>query len=126
MKYIVMVNQKYLVSVEAESAGGAEHKILDNVFYGIKTCQAFTLKELGTDFFRGCAERCETISYSELFNKAVEYKEVSEAIAREEENIACYRKQIEDLRNDIKCAEEEISSCSDSMKELQHKVATIL
>ena len=125
MKYIVMVNQKYLVSVEAESAGGAEHKILDNVFYGINTCQAFTLKELGTDFFRCCAETCETISYVELFNKALKYKETSEAIAKEEENIACYRKQIEDLREDIKRAESEISNCDDLLKELLHKQATI-
>ena len=126
MKYIVMVNQKYLVTVEAETAGGAEHKILDNVFYGIEACQAFTLKELGTDFFRGCAESCETISYSELFDKAVCYKETAAAIAKAEENIACYKKQIEDLRKDILFAEREIDNCNDSLKELLHKQAAIL
>ena len=125
MKYIVMVNQKYLVTVEAETACGAEHKILDNVFYGIETCQAFTLKELGTDFFRGCAESCETISFSELFDKAVRYKEAADAIARAEENIACYKKQIEDLQKDIMFAEREIGNCADTLKDLQQKQATI-
>lgn len=125
MKYIVMVNQKYLVSVEAESAGGAEHKILDNVYYGIETCQAFNMKELGTDFFRGCAESCETISYSELFNKSRYYKEISDDIEREKDKIACYTKQIEDLREDIMHAENGISTCTESLKDLHHKFANI-
>lgn len=73
-KYIVIVNQKYLVMVEANSHGGAEHRILDDIFYGIETCQAFTLKETSTDTFRSLARACETISFTEMQEKAKAYK----------------------------------------------------
>ena len=51
MKYMVVVNQKYIVTVEANSACSAEHKILDNMD-GVQGAQAFTGKELSTDTFQ--------------------------------------------------------------------------
>ena len=62
MNYVVIVNNKFIVNgIESTSAGGAEHKILDN-YNGIAGAQAFALNELGTDCFAGFCESCETIS----------------------------------------------------------------
>jgi hypothetical protein len=72
-KYIVIVNRKYLISVEAGSHGGAEHLCLDLV-YGIDTAQAFSRDDLRTEFFRDAAIECETISFSELVAKSEAYK----------------------------------------------------
>ena len=69
MKYIVEVNAKYLVNVEAPSALGAEHTVLDYKGYnsGIWGALAFDTKELKTDTFAGAVMSCETISLGELF-----------------------------------------------------------
>ena len=125
MKFIVMVNQKYLVSVEANTNGGAEHKILDNVYYGIETCQAFSPEEMKTEFFRSCFEECETISYSELFDKAKEYKRLQDEKEAEKDKIAKYRKQIEDLQEALMIARSGIDNCDNNIKELAHKISAI-
>ena len=55
MKYLVIVNRgRYIVTVDALSAGGAEHKVLDP-FEGVREAQAFTLEEAGGDTFRWLA-----------------------------------------------------------------------
>lgn len=125
MKFIVMVNHKYLVSVEADTCGGAEHKILDNVYYGIETCQAFTLEELSTDFFRNFAENCETISISELYNKAQEYKRLQDEKEAEKDMISEYRKKIEDLQEEIMRAKINIDLCDEHIKILAHQISII-
>lgn len=104
-KYIVIVNRKYLVSVEANTNGGAEHKCLD-LHYGIKTAQAFSLYDLRTECFRDMAIECETISFAELsaksdtFRRAVEYEtEVRKAI---KDNL----NQIEELNREVALIED--------------------
>lgn len=74
-KYIVIVNHKYLVSVEAASHGGAEHRCLD-LHYGIEYAQAFSRDDLRTEFFRDNAIGCETISFAELVAKSEAYKDL--------------------------------------------------
>lgn len=64
MKYIVEVNAKWLVSIEAESALSAEHAILD--YQGVWGALAFNPKELRTDTFLGAVQGCEMISIREL------------------------------------------------------------
>ena len=115
-KYIVIVNRKYLVSVEAASHGGAEHRCLDLV-YGIETAQAFSRNDLRTEFFRDNAIECETISFSELKEKSEAYKasvayekEVSKAI---EDN----RSQIEALRREIALIEDNSALLAVNLKE---------
>ena len=44
-KYLVVVNFKYVLTIDSTSLGGAEHVILDQCYYGIKQCQAFKLSE---------------------------------------------------------------------------------
>ena len=103
-KYIVIVNQKYLVSVEAGSNGGAEHRCLDLV-YGIETAQAFSRDDLRTEFFRDNAINCETISFAELtsksdaFKAAIDYEsEVREALDKTRDEMAELQRKIEQLK----------------------------
>lgn len=45
MKFYVIANKKYLLSVDAETHGAAEHKLLDNFHYFVDMCQAFKFDE---------------------------------------------------------------------------------
>ena len=45
MKFFVVVNHTHLLLVDAETNGGAEHKLLDRFHYYINQCQAFKLDE---------------------------------------------------------------------------------
>lgn len=96
MKYIVIVNQKHLVTVDANTHGGAEHKILDDIFFGIETCQAFTIEEMTTDTFKALAENCETISYAELKEKSKTYEETLTEIEKTKDKIENREKEVQE------------------------------
>lgn len=73
MKFMVMVNGKYMVSVEAETACAAEHVILDkwadeiNKYQVISGAQAFGSDQVHTKWFwNDYMSFCETISLKEL------------------------------------------------------------
>ena len=61
-----------------------------------------------TEFFRSCFEECVTISYSELFDKAREYKRLQDEKEAEKDKISECRKQIEDLQEAIMRAKTKI------------------
>lgn len=68
-KYFVLVNDKYMVSVESTSNAGAEHALLDNV-PGVHSALAFDDATLQGDYFRACLLRSELIDtchWCELF-----------------------------------------------------------
>lgn len=65
MKYLVVVNKKFIVSVESTSNGGAEHVVLDR-FEGVYGAQAFCGSGLRTDTFTRFLAECDTISMDEL------------------------------------------------------------
>ena len=67
--YVVMVNDKYMMRVQAESKCGAEHVVLDrfseeiNKYHVITDAQAFDSDDLKTTwFFRDYFSRCDLIS----------------------------------------------------------------
>lgn len=64
MKYVVEVNAKWLVSIEAESALSAEHKLLE--YNGIWGANAYDQKALKTDTFAGAVQFDEFVSMNEL------------------------------------------------------------
>ena len=64
MKYMVEVNAKYLVAVEAETPLSAEHKMLD--YNGVWGALAFDHKMLKTDTFAGAVMGCSTASENEI------------------------------------------------------------
>jgi len=71
MKYMVMVNNKYMTQVDIEgSACAAEHLILDDLRYGMVSALAFDSKAMGTDYFNCCFQRCEYIPFEELKRKS--------------------------------------------------------
>lgn len=111
MKFLVIVNQKYLVTVEANTHGGAEHKILDNIHYGIETCQAFTIAEMVTDTFKAMVENCETISYDEMVKRSELYKETLDEIKDDNERIEKYTQQLNELYKQIELAKDEMKTC---------------
>ena len=122
-KFIVIVNRKYLVSVEAGSHGGAEHRCLD-LIYGIDTAQAFSRDDLRTECFRDNAIDCETISFAELAERSKSYeqamkneKEARKAIEENEKKIAELEREIalimdnnDILKYNIQCYVEEQKS----------------
>lgn len=79
MKYIVEVNAKYLVSIEAESLCNAEHKLLD--YDGIWGALAFDRAMMKTDTFAGAVQGCEMVSMTELIeiiNAAADARKVAD------------------------------------------------
>lgn len=115
-KYIVIVNQKYLVSVEAGSHGGAEHRCLDLV-YGIETAQAFSREDLRTEFFRDAAIVCETLSFAELASKSEAYKAAVEYENECRETARLNEKRIEQLRREIETIEHGLDALQDRISE---------
>ena len=66
MKYIVDVNAKWMVNVEAESALNAEHKMLD--LEGVWGANAYDRDGMMTDCFRDTVQFREFLSMEELAN----------------------------------------------------------
>ena len=79
MKYIVEVNAKYLVSVEAESVLSAEHKVLD--YKGVWGALAFDRAMMKTDTFAGAVQGCEMISMNDLYGMS-DMVATTEAVAK--------------------------------------------
>jgi hypothetical protein len=82
-KYFVVVNQKYIVSVESSSNAGAEHEILDNI-KRTKSALAFGQEEINTATFFDYLTTCTTVSFEELKRKD------NEATARDMKRINDY------------------------------------
>lgn len=119
-KYIVIVNHKYLVSVEANSHGGAEHRCLD-LHYGIQYAQAFSRDDLRTEFFRDNAIDCETISFAELTSKTEAFKAAVEYENQVRNAIEETNNRIQKLLNDIEFLKESkeslVRKLDESLKE---------
>lgn len=115
-KYIVIVNHKYMVSVEACSHGGAEHRCLDLV-YGIEYAQAFSRDDLRTEFFRDNAIDCETISFAELVSKSEAYKAAVDYENECRELLRADRARIEQLRREIEALENGMDALRDRIEE---------
>ena len=112
MKYMVMVNQKYMVTVEANSLCGAEHVILDNID-GIEGAQAFDAKGMATQFFADMMQNCETVSYSELLEISARYTEACREMGKLKETLSDMESEITRLYNlidDLRCKQEEVGS----------------
>ena len=104
MKYIVEVNAKWLVSVEADSALKAEHKLLD--YNGIWGALAFDNKMIKTDTFLGAVQGCEMVSMSELIQMVNELMDAKRRAVEAEiahQNAAA---KVEELRAALEAAKE--------------------
>lgn len=101
MKYMVLVNRKFMVAVEKDgSNAAAEHVILDN-FDGIQGAQAFDRAEMKSNYFADVFQDSETISLNELRAKSDRYNEAFKEWARK-------RDEVDEIQNEIKRLQDEI------------------
>lgn len=109
MKFMVMVNNKFMVSVEAESNCGAEHRILDEIYDGMQSALAFDKESMKTDHFRGCLLGCETISFSELKNMSVAYRD-------QWEQYSSFSKAIEEAEAIEEDLKKRLAECQETLR----------
>ena len=126
MKFLVVVNGKYMVDVEANTHGGAEHIILDDFHYGIEQCQAFSMKELHTDTFKHFAEGCETIGREQLMLKCEKYKHFLDEKTNEEFKVSDYTEQISRIERELKSLKDNKITCLCNIETLKRNMATAL
>ena len=108
MKYLVVVNQKYIVSVESTSAGGAEHVILDNMD-GIEGAQAFDSKAIKTETFEWYMENCETVSYETLRQISQEYTDKCREMGDRMQEVKRANAEMEELQRKMEALQNEIN-----------------
>lgn len=125
MKFMVIVNNKYMITVDANTHGGAEHKILDDFFYGIEQCQAFSMDELNTETFKYFAEHCETISANELMEKCETYKKYVDEKQETEQKVNDYTKRIQALENELKLLNGNKITCLANIETIKNNIAKV-
>ena len=123
-KFFVVVNFKYLLMVEAATHGGAEFKIMDGIYYGIETCQAFSMSELSTDTFKALAKCCETISYAELQKKAEANEKICTEINKEQETLEIQKQILANLAREMGEAELKYKNAERNISLLEAELIT--
>lgn len=114
MKYMMVVNQKYMISLEHDgSCGGAEHVILDN-YQGIEECQAFDQEGMKTDTFMSYLTTCKTISLDELKTLSDEYANRWKETAKSRNEMKMLEAEVEDLRNQLDVASYKLKIAKDN------------
>ena len=125
MKFLVVVNQKYIVNVDAQTHGGAEHVLLDDLHYGIDTCQAFSADELKTDTFQYFMGKCETISMNELMRKAEKYKKYLDDKEEEERKVKEYTELINKLETELLAIRSNRNDCLHNIKGISTNLVAV-
>ena len=130
MKYIVEVNAKYLVSIEADSPLEAEHKVLE--YEGIWGALAFDQKSIKTDTFAGAVQGCEMISMNELITMSDDLADKRNALVHTCNKYDEALKQIKELEAALKKANEQfydvdmahkdaLSACAEAQQKIGDK-----
>lgn len=110
MKYMVWVNQKFLVKVEVDgSMLASEHYILDN-FQGIVGAQAFDRDGLKTDTFAGAVACSDTISLDELKAMSDRYENAYIELAKKQDDEEAMKNEIEQLQEIIERKKAELNT----------------
>ena len=110
MKYIVEVNAKYLVNIEAESLSNAEHKLLD--YNGIWGALAYDNKMIKTDTFLGAVQGCEMVSMNELIEMVNDAQDKKLVAVKA---VECYKdamNKVQELEEMMKAAKEKMNDAS--------------
>lgn len=96
MKYIVEVNAKWLVSIDATSCLNAEHMLLN--YNGVWGALAFDQQSTKTDTFLGAVQGCEMISIKELEQMIVDLQNAKNVALRAKEEQRRVQQKLEALR----------------------------
>lgn len=109
MRYMVWVNQKYMVTVETDgSMCAAEHVILDN-YQGIVSAQAFDREALHTNFFVDVLQNSETISLAELKALSDRYENAYVELNKKQDEERAVMDEIDRLQNMINDLQKELA-----------------
>ena len=112
MEYIVIADinkTSYMVRVNAESAAGAEHKVLDLGYcglheYTVEAAHAFDRKTMKTDFFINLAMASVTISITELVEIIEKRNRQIETRDKAEKRVWELEKQMKQLTEELENA----------------------
>lgn len=117
MKYIVEVNAKWLVSIEAESLIQAEHKILE--LDGIWGALAFDKDMMKTETFMGAVQFCEMISMDELKDYVDQYEVAWHNFAQAKDDKNACESEVERIEAMLKTAKEKLRVATDYATNLE-------
>lgn len=118
MKYPVEVNDKWLVSVEAESAQAAGQKIID-YNHGVWRALAFDQKAIQTDTFLKAVQACEMISYSKLHLMAVDLMETGKDVEKAAADLMTATEKVQRFRELLARAEAEAAKAEQNLDEIK-------
>lgn len=118
MKYIVEVNAKYLVSVEADCPADAEFIMFDleNVWGAL----AFDQKMMKTDTFAGAVLGCETISMQELRDKDIKAIHAKNLWNDAQASVKAKEEEINEMRKALEAAETELEELKNAQYKAQY------
>lgn len=116
---IAMANNKYMVSVEAETNLSAEHKILDEIYDGMQSALSFDKDTMKTDHFRACLMDCETISFSELMEMSKAYREQWAKVCEYKNDVEAAETMVEDLEKRLAEAKELLRKANQRLREAE-------
>lgn len=123
MRYMVWVNQKYMVTVETDgSMCAAEHVILDN-YQGIVSAQAFDRAALHTNFFVDVLQNSETISLAELKALSDRYENAYVELAKKQDAVRDIKDEISNLEEKLEEAKRRLNAAG--FEERKAKLMTI-
>lgn len=120
-KFMVTINNKYIVTVEATSNGGAEHIILDNV-KNAKSALAFDVEagETKWDMFQTALSMMEVISLEELKRKDREVQSKKMAAMNELAEARFYYEQnVRQLEERLAMAKIELETANINIREAE-------
>lgn len=127
MKYIVDVNAKWMVNVEAESVLNAEHKMLD--LEGVWGANAYDRDGMMTDCFRDTVQFREFLSMEELANMTMavampkaEIKVLKEQCSEEEKRIQELEKALADAKKELADRYAMMAEKTDSFEKALEKI----
>jgi inactivated superfamily I helicase len=102
MKYMVQVNRNMMISIEAETALRAEHKMLD--YDGVAMAMAFDHDMMKTDTFRGALMSCDTVSLAELAELSGNYTKAWQAVGKAQDAMRIAQHEVERIEEELKLA----------------------
>ena len=116
MKHFVMVNGKFMVSLEAETCSMAEHLILDRI-PGTQSALAFDAETMKTDYFRNCLLSCEMISHHSLAARFADRRGANEAYKKACADFALADFKLQEAREAVEAAEEAFKAANEAYEE---------
>ena len=120
MKHFVMVNGKFMTTVDADSCAAAEHMILDNI-PGTQSALAFDADSMTTETFRGCLLSCEMVSQVDLVSRFDNRHDANESYKQARANVALAEIRLQDARAEVQAAEAALAQAA-ALAESAHDI----